>query len=148
MNEQNTPNFETTVVEGLRAIYKQLGEQTKLLERIAVAVESQAMANVAAPNYQHSLESFNQFNWASIGAAIERSDEYGAAIVSWRGQQFTRRSPQNKFDPAIWFSRCTGKDESGENRYERLITFKPLSKQEVEPVPDKTARFVGGDRPN
>lgn len=77
---------------------------------------------------------------------MERFDQYGVAIVNWRGLQFVRRSPSNKFGEAIWFSRCTGKGEDGENKYERLITFKPISKKEVEPVSDKVARFVAGDR--
>ncbi|MHC5829041.1 MAG: single-stranded DNA-binding protein, partial [Nostoc sp.] len=69
-------------------------------------------------------------------------DQHGAAIVGWGGQQFIRRSPANKYDPAIWFSRCTGKAEDGSNAYERLITFKPLSKTEVDPLPEKVTRLV------
>lgn len=111
------------------------------IDRIACALESQAK-ETPAPNYQRPLEQFADFDWASIGATVERSDQYGAAIVSWRGQQFIRRSPSNKFGEAIWFSRCVGKDEQGENRYERLITFKPVSKVEVEPVPEKVLRHI------
>ncbi|HEY9635256.1 MAG TPA: single-stranded DNA-binding protein [Coleofasciculaceae cyanobacterium] len=117
--------------------------QMLALERIADTLERIAPTSTKAPNYQYPLESFTTFDWTSIGATIVQNDQYGAAIVSWRGQQFVRRSPSNKFDPAIWFSRCVGKDESGENRYERLITFKPLSKTEVEPVPEKVRRLVG-----
>lgn len=75
--------------------------------------------------------------------SVERSDQYGAAIVSWRGVQFVRRSPSNKFGEAIWFSRCVGKGDDGSNIYERLITFRPLSKTEVEPLPEKVRRLVG-----
>ncbi len=112
------------------------------LERIAEAVERLAPASTAAPNYTYSLESFSSFDWASINTTVVQSDQYGAAIVSWKGKQFVRRSPSNKFDPAIWFSRCVGKDENGENRYERLVTFKP-QKTEVEPVSEKARRLVG-----
>ena len=136
------------MTEGLRAVYKQIALQNQLLERIAVAsertseaVQQMAQLNIEAPNFQRSLETFAQFDWASIGATVERTDQYGAAIVSWRGLQYVRRSPSNKFGEAIWFSRCTGKDENGENAYERLVTFRPLSKVEVEPVPDKVARM-------
>lgn len=117
--------------------------QMVALEKIADTLERIAPTSTNAPNYQYPLESFTTFDWASIGAAIVQSDQYGPAIVNWRGQQYLRRSPSNKFDPAIWFSRCVGKDDSGENRYERLVTFKPLSKTEVEPVPDKVRRLVG-----
>ena len=71
------------------------------LERIAEAVERLAPASTAAPNYTYPLESFSSFDWASINATVVQSDQYGAAIVSWKGQQFVRRSPSNKFDPAI-----------------------------------------------
>lgn len=111
------------------------------LERLADALERMAPI-AAAPNYQHPLEDFVGFDWASINATVDRLDQYGAAIVSWRGQQFVRRSPSNKFGEAIWFSRCVGKGDDGENKYERLITFKPVSRVEVEPVPDRIQRVV------
>ena len=110
--------------------------------RIADMVERLAPATTAAPNYQRPLENFLTFDWESIGATVERSEQYGAAIVNWRGMQFVRRSSSNKFGEAIWFSRCTGKDELGENKYERLITFKPLAKVDVEPVPEKVSRLM------
>lgn len=117
-------------------------QQLTALERIADALERLAPTSVAAPNYIKPLEQFADFDWATIGAAVDKSDQYGAAIISWRGQQFVRRSPQNKFGEAIWFSRCVGKDDQGENRYERLITFKPISNVEVEPVPEKILRLL------
>jgi hypothetical protein len=117
--------------------------QMLALKKIADTLERIAPTSTTAPNYQYPLESFTSFDWASIGATIVHLDQHGPAVVSWRGQQFIRRSPSNKFSEAIWFSRCVGKDDSGENRYERLVTFKPLSKTEVEPVPDKVRRLVG-----
>ncbi len=144
-------NFEETALEGLRAIYKQMALQNQLLERIASATERTAdsisqmaqSSKTEAPNLTAPLESFSSFDWTAIGATVERSDRDGAAIVSWRGLQFVRRSPSNKFGEAIWFSRCVGKDDAGENKYERLITFRPLAKVEVEPVPAKVARIYG-----
>lgn len=141
------PNFEQTIVEGLRAVKRQVALQNQLLEtiadasvRTALSVQQLAMANTEAPNYQRILAEFTSFDWSSIGATIERSDQFGAAIVSWRGQQFVRRSPSNKFGEALWFSRCVGKGDDGENLYERLVTFKAVSSIEVEPLPDKVVR--------
>jgi DdrB-like protein len=105
------------------------------LEKITVALEQ--LAPRTAPNHQYPLESFKTFDWSTIGATVEKSDQHGAAIVSWNGQQFIRRSAVNKYKPALWFSRCTGKAEDGSNAYERLITFKTLSKTEVEPLSEK-----------
>ncbi len=114
--------------------------QITALEQIAEALDR--LAPNTAPNYQRSLEEFRSFAWESINATIERSDQYGAAIVNWRGYQFVRRSPSNKFGEAIWFSRCVGKDETGENKYERLITFKPTSKAQVDAIPEKVSRLM------
>lgn len=114
--------------------------QMQALERIASTLEE--LAPKSAPNYQKPLEEFRSFNWASINASVERSDQYGVAIVNWKGRQFVRRSPSNKFGEALWFSRCVGKDETGANQYERLITFKPSSKKEVEPIPEKVSRYM------
>ena len=91
------------------------------LENIATSIQQLVPLSTAAPNYQQPLESFARFDWESISATVERSDQYGAAIVSWRGLQFVRRSPSNKFGEAIWFSRCTGKGEDGENKSPRCL---------------------------
>lgn len=112
--------------------------QMVALERIAQCLEQHTPQVTYAPNYTFPLESFASFDWESIGATVERTDNYGAAIVSWRGNNFVRRSPNNKFGEIIFFSRCVGKDDQGENKYERLISFKPVS--EVEPLPDKVSR--------
>ncbi|KOP26369.1 hypothetical protein AMR41_10820 [Hapalosiphon sp. MRB220] len=117
-----------------------LEKMAVLLEKLTAAVER--LTPRTAPNYQFPLKSFKDFDWSSIGATVERKDQYGPAIVSWGGQQYTRRSPTNKYDPAVWFSRCVGKGDDGNNLYERLITFKPLSKTEVDPLPDKVSRLI------
>lgn len=109
--------------------------QMQALERIASSLEQ--LSPKTAPNYQYPLESFKNFDWNSIGVTVIKSDRYGAGVVSWNGHQYLRRSPSNKYDPAVWFSRCTGKDDDGTNKYERLITFKALSKTEVDPLPQK-----------
>ncbi len=136
-----TEEFEQTVKDGLRAIYKLLQDNNRLLERVAKSLE-EAEAQKEAPNYQLHLEEFATFDFSSIGATIERCDGQGAAIVNWKGKQFIRRSPVNKYEPVVFFSRCIGKDEQGENRYERLCTFKSLDKVEVEPIADKATKLI------
>lgn len=103
------------------------------LERIALALES-GMSTRSAPNYQASFDEYKNFNWAEIGAKIEQVDNYGVATVLWGGNRFVRRSPENSYGAAIYFSRCIGKDESGKNQYERLISFKPQSEVKVRPI--------------
>ena len=116
--------------------------QMVAIEKLAELISQLVPNNTAAPNLQSTLENFKTFDWSTIGATVERSDQYGAAIVTWRGQQFVRRAPSNKFGEAIWFSRCTGKSETGENVYERLITFRPVSRIEVEPLPAKVSAHI------
>jgi hypothetical protein len=113
----------------LRALLEAVTYQTQLLERIAVAVEGNTV-----PNYQIGLDGFLNFNWDTIGAVIEQIDNDGVAAVTWRGNRYTRRSATNKFEPAIWFSRSLGKDETGIPRYERLITFKRFAPVEGLPA--------------
>ena len=133
--------FEERMTNGLRAIYKLLQDNNRLLERVAKSLE-EAEARKEAPNYQLHLEEFATFNWASIGAVVERVDEQGAAIVDWKGKRFIRRSPTNKFGAVIFFSRCIGKDEQDKNKYERLCTFKSLDQVEVEPISNKATKLI------
>lgn len=112
-------------------IVELLQTQTRVLEQIRDSLNQPK----TAPNYQKALEDFPNFDWSSIGATIDGRDHDGVAAVVWRGNRYLRRSASNKFKPAIWFSRSTGKDDKGETVYERLITFAPLSQSE--PLPDK-----------
>jgi hypothetical protein len=114
--------------------------QMVALEKIAIALDKLTPKN--APNYQYPLTSFKTFEWESIEATVDRVDNYGASVVTWNGQQYIRRSPTNKFKPAIWFSRCTNKRDDGTNEYERLITFKYVSEAEVEPLSEKVNRLI------
>jgi hypothetical protein len=116
-------------------LMEMLTHQTALLERIAIALET----GQPAPNYQVSLADFAEFDWSGIGAIVEQRDRDGAAVVMWRGNRYVRRSANNKFQPAIWFSRSIGKGEGGETQYERLITFKALP--QPEPLPEKVRRL-------
>lgn len=109
-------------------------QQVELLTRIAELLENKK----GTPNYQIPLAEFGQFDWSTIGATVERRDRDGAATVIWRGRRYLRRSANNRFQPAIWFSRSMGKDQEGNSLYERLITFKELA--EAEPLPEQVRR--------
>ncbi|BAZ18952.1 hypothetical protein NIES4071_108370 (plasmid) [Calothrix sp. NIES-4071] len=115
--------------------------QMVALERIADTLDSLVPKTV--PNIQRPIEEFKTFDWSTIGARVDNSDSYGPTVVSWRGLRYTRRCPQNKFGVAIFYSRCVGKDEDGANKYERLITFKPFSNLEVEPLSLKAQNQIG-----
>ena len=119
----------------LEIIAQQLG-------RIADALEEIALANAPkAPNYVRSITEYQTFDWSGLGAEVVKKDKFGVAQVQWGGYLWTRRSPQNKFGEAIWFSRTEGKDTEGKIRYARLITFKKPG--EVEPVPEKVMNITG-----
>ncbi|HLE03997.1 MAG TPA: single-stranded DNA-binding protein [Anaerolineales bacterium] len=118
---------------------KILGQFLEKLERIAAAVESLARDGAPqAPNYVKPLGDYRQFDWSSIAASVVQQDADGPTHVEWGGYLWNRRSPANKFDPAIWYSRAQGRDEQGNVAYLRLITFKPL--KDSDPVPDKVAQ--------
>lgn len=122
--------------EQFQLILGALHQQTDLLERLVAAIEARS----PAPGYVRALAEFAEFDWSEIDATVIQTDSDGIAAISWRGHRYTRRSPANKFDPAIWFSRVVGKDEDGSSRYERLITFKELA--EPEPLPQKVKRSL------
>src|SRR5262249_3159037 len=94
-----------------------LNELLQMIAESLQGVESHlrqiAVSSNPAPNYQRLLSEYTHFDWASIGAAVLKRDADGATSVEWNGQVFMRRSPNNKFDAAVWFSRCVGKDAEG-----------------------------------
>lgn len=92
------------------------------------------------PNLQRPIEQFRGFDWGGIEATVVKADEWGAAIVEWNGRLWTRRSPENKFGEAIWFSRAAGKDAEGKNLYLRLITFKRVG--DAEPLSRAAERAI------
>ena len=121
----------------------------RLTQVIGAAAAAQAAGDIDpddAPEIEMPLERFHNFDWATIGAQVLAEDEYGPAIISYGGKAFKRRSPDNQFDPAIWFSRAVGKDDAGKNKYVRLITFKPMS-DKVEPMGRKAERAVSSAPP-
>ena len=122
---------ETTVEKMIRLH----GQQVELLTRVVELLEKN---QTGTPNYQVQLAEFGEFDWSSIGARVEQRDKDGVATVLWRDRRYVRRSVSNRFQPAIWFSRSMGKDDEGNSRYERLITFKELAG--AEPLPEQVRR--------
>lgn len=111
------------------------------LERIADALERLATGSKpTAPDIVRPIEQYVNFDWASIDAEVVKLDDDGPTHVSHKGRLFTRRSPSNKFDPAIWYSTPAGKDDDGNTLYLRLITFKSI--HDAEALPRKLAGEV------
>jgi DdrB-like protein len=126
---------------------QRIGEQNGILRTIAASlrcIESHlrqmAVSSNPAPNYQRPLSEYPTFDWPSIGATVLNRDGDGATSVEWSGQVFTRRSPSNKFQCAIWFSRHLGQDADGNKRYARLITFRDLN--DAEPIAAKAKKAI------
>lgn len=115
--------------------------QAVALEKIAQLLQQQ-LPRQLEPDYQAILEKFKHFDWLSIGATVEMSDPYGAALVNWNGKLYQRRSPDNAYGAVIYFSRCIGKSGNGTNEYERLITFKPARNIEVQPISRKVEGLI------
>lgn len=99
----------------------------------------------AGPSYKRPIGEYLTFDWSSIGAEVVKSDEFGPSVVEWNGKLWTRRSPENKFGEAIWFSAPAGKDADGNVKYDRLITFKPLA--DAEPISRGAERQIAAGRP-
>jgi len=113
-------------------------EILRQLTRIADALERLANnGKPVEPGFVRPIEEYASFDWDSIGAVVMRSDQDGPTHVEWGGFTWTRRSPQNKFEPSVWYSRSAGKDDNGEVLYLRLISFKPL--HDVDPLPRAVA---------
>ena len=111
--------------------------QNELLEAIAKVSVSKAKP----PGYTRDITEFPKFNWPSIDAKVIEFDDYGPTIVEWNRHRYYRRSPENNFGTAIFFSRSLGKKEDGGNNYERLITFKP--KPEVTAISRAAEAAIG-----
>jgi DdrB-like protein len=129
------------------ALGQRIGEQNGILRAIAASLQGveahlrqMAVSSNTAPNYQRLLSEYPTFDWSSIGATVLNHDGDGATSVEWNGQVFTRRSPSNKFQCAIWFSRHLGQDSDGNKRYARLITFRDLN--DAEPIAAKAKKAI------
>jgi hypothetical protein len=96
---------------------QRITEQNEILRMIAASLRGvetrlrqMAISSNPTPNYQRPLSEYPTFDWASIGATVLNRDSDGATAVEWNGQIFARRSPSNRFDAAVWFSRHLGQD--------------------------------------
>jgi len=134
MNNQNI------LVQQMHALNKTLHIIAESLQDIELHLRQLAISSNPAPNYQRAMSEYNNFDWSSIGATVLSRDNDGATVVEWNGQVFKRRSPNNKYDAAIFFSRCLGKDAAGNNQYARLIKFTPPA--EAEPISDKAKKAI------
>jgi ssDNA-binding DdrB-like protein len=126
---------------------QRMNEQNEILRMIAASLEGVelhlrqiAVSSNPAPNYQRPLSEYPTFDRPSIGATVLNRDGDGVMAVEWNGQVFTRRSPNNKFDAAVWFSRHLGQDADGNKRYARLISFRVLN--EAEPIAAKAKKVI------
>jgi len=126
---------------------QRINEQNEILRMIAASLEGIeshlrqiAVSSNPAPNYQRHLSEYPTFDWPSIGATVLNRDGDGATAVQWNGQVFTRRSPNNKFDAAVWFSRHLRQDSDDNKRYARLITFRALN--DAEPIAAKAKKAI------
>ena len=120
-----------------------LQQQNQLLgELIATLRELKPQAPLAL-NMQFPIEEFAHFDWAQIGARVVKHDEDGPTVVERDGHQYRRRSPQNKFTPAVWYSRCVGKDDQGNaNAYEKLVSFVEIKDDQVDPISAKAKQAM------
>jgi hypothetical protein len=147
MSPQNIPRSDDRIEKLIIVLGQRMNALNKTLQLIAAnlqGVESHlrqmAISSNPAPNYQRPLSEYPTFDWPSIGAMVLSQDEDGATSVEWSGQVFTRRSPSNKFQCAIWFSRHLGQDADGNKRYARLITFRDLN--DAEPIAAKAKKAI------
>jgi DdrB-like protein len=130
----------TTLVQPIKAQNEIMQAMAISLEEIESHLRQIAISFNPAPNYQRALSEYPGFDWSSIGATVIKRDSDGVSVVEWNGKMFTRRSANNKYPEAIWFSRPVGKDADGDLRYERLVTFKRPS--EAEPITAKAKRAI------
>ena len=108
------------ILQALRHVYS----QNLRIERKLDLLLEQGVSQVGeVESIVRPLAEFTTFDWATIQAQVVETDRYGPTIVCWQGKQYLRRSPNNNFRTAVWYSRYVGR--RGEVRvYDRLITFR------------------------
>src|SRR5262252_3835249 len=135
-----TEKLIVTLGQRMSALNELLRMIAESLRGVEAHLRQMAVSSNPAPNYQRPLSEYPTFDWPSIGATVLNRDEDGVTAVEWNGQVFTRRSPNNKFDAAVWFSRHLGQDADGNKRYARLIVFRALS--DAEPIASKAKKAI------
>lgn len=111
-------------------------EHRKMLALESIAASLQTLASAQQKGAQHTrlISQFKTFDWSSIKATIDKSDQYGAAVVECGRHIYTRRSKLD-FGDDIWFSRSLGKGEDGRSQYDVLIKF--LAPPKVRSLPQE-----------
>jgi hypothetical protein len=140
-NDDRIEKLITVLGQRMNGLNKTLQMIAESLQNVELHLRDISISSNPAPNYRRPLSDYQDFDWASIGAIVLNEDRDGATEVEWNGQVFTRRSPQNSYDAAIWYSRSVGKDSDGKNKYLRLITFKAPS--ESGPIAVKAKKAIG-----
>jgi DdrB-like protein len=140
-NDDRIEKLITVLGQRMNGLNKTLQMLAESLQDVELHLRDISISSNPAPNYRRPLSDYQDFDWASIGAIILKEDRDGATEVEWNGQVFTRRSPHNSYDAAIWYSRSVGKDSDGKNKYLRLITFKAPS--ESGPIAVKAKKAIG-----
>jgi hypothetical protein len=140
-NDDRIEKLITVLGQRMNGLNKTLQMIAESLQGVELHLREMSISSNPAPNYRRPLSDYQDFDWASIGAIVLKEDSDGATEVEWNGQVFTRRSPQNSYDAAIWYSRSVGKDSDGKNKYLRLITFKAPS--ESGPIAVKAKKAIG-----
>jgi hypothetical protein len=125
--EQTVPYDLMTV---LATIATDLGGLRAAVEDLANNSEA-----AVAPDYRYPMAAYWTFDWAVINARVVDRDNDGPTAVQYRNRVYYRRSPRNKFAPAVWYSYADGQDDTGNTVYRCLVTFKDVA--DVDPVPDK-----------
>jgi len=139
-NDDRIEKLITVLGQRMNGLNRTLQMIAESLQGVELHMREMSISSNPAPNYRRPLSDYQDFDWASIGAIVLKEDIDGATEVEWNGQVFTRRSPQNSYDAAIWYSRSVGKDSEGKNKYLRLITFKAPS--ESGPIAVKAKKAI------
>lgn len=138
MTDEQFDKFLKVVQQGFGALNNHFASLIQISAAAQKSFEQLAIAANPAPNYRKPLADYWVFDWESIGAIPRNYDDEGVTAVEWNGRLFTRRSPQNKFKEAVWFSRAIGKDDQDKNKYETLIKFQDAG--EAEELPKKVLK--------
>jgi len=140
-SDDRTEKLITVLGQRINALTRTLQMIAESLQGVELHLREMSISSNPAPNYRRPLGDYQDFDWASIGATVLKEDRDGATEVEWNGQVFTRRSPENSYDVAVWYSRGVGKDSEGKNKYLRLISFKPPP--ESGPIGPKAKKAIG-----
>ena len=133
MNPEQFEKLMQVYREQYKLNQKILQTQQLILARLDRLVDN---IEINDPEIERSLSEYKNFDWKAIGARVIEIDTDGVALVEWRGKIYKRRSPDNKFSPAIWYSRKEG------DSYKKLITFKDFGS--IEPLGRKVITQLNG----